>query len=382
MRLILHIGTEKTGSTAIQHHLLANRHALARRGVRLPESPRQGNQRDLVAAFMPGDFHDDFLRTRDLVDADVRDAWRTEFLEAFAAEIEAAKADADVFVVSSEHFHSRLLQPDSVAQLATFLDPLFNDISVICYLRRQDEMALSFYSEKLRAGFIPPEILPLCNIRRLQGDLPPYFDFEALLERWGEAFGRGRMAPRLYEADSLANADVVEDFFQQADLGSPETRLPEAANPSLSHAAQATLRRYNTLCGGHHVAARDRHRRNRQALVDYLRTQGGEDRGELPTRETARAFYTAFSTSNHRVATRWFARDRLFQENFSVYPEESGVTDWESVASLLAGFLAEQGDRAATARAETQAESGAGVDSGPEKGPVLAAAAPETFPKC
>ena len=293
---------------------------------------------------MPDDFHDDFLRARGLLDSDARNAWRAEFLEAFAAEAEAAKADADVFVVSSEHFHSRLLEACSVKQLAAFLDRLFSDVSVVCYLRRQDEMALSFYSEKLRAGFIPPEILPLRNLRRRQGTLPPFFDFESLLDRWSEAFGPRRLSPRLYQTESLFHGDVVQDFFQLADLGPPEIRLPSAANASLCLAAQAALRRYNEICGGQDVAARDRHRPNRQALVAYLQAQGGQDRGQLPTREDARAFYGAFAASNNRVAARWFQRAQLFQEDFSVYPEQSQAVDWEAVASLFAGFAASQSE--------------------------------------
>lgn len=342
MRLILHIGTEKTGSTAIQQHLVANRAAMAEGGAHLCESAGQANHRALVAAFMLGDFHDDFLRLRNLVEPASRDAWRAQLLEAFTAEVELAKADADVFVVSSEHFHSRLLEADSVAQLAAFLNPLFSDISVVCYLRRQDEMALSFYSEKLRAGFIPPEILPLSNLRRRQGALPPFFDFESLLDRWSEAFGPGRLSVQLYQADSLLNADVVEDFFQLADLGPPEIRLPSAANPSLCLAAQAALRRYNDICGGQDVAARDHHRPGRQALVAYLQEQGGQDRGQLPTREEAKAFYAAFAASNNRVAARWFQRAQLFHEDFSVYPEQPQTVDWETVASLFAGFLSEK----------------------------------------
>lgn len=340
MRLILHIGTEKTGSTAIQQHLLANRAVMAEGGAHLCESAGQGNHRALVAAFMPDDFHDDFLRARKLVDRDVRDVWRERLLEAFAAEAEAARARADVFVVSSEHFHSRLLEPASVARLAAFLHPLFTEVSVLCYLRRQDEMALSFYSEKLRAGFVPPEILPLRNVRRRQGSLPPYFDFEALLDRWSDAFGPSSVAPRLYQADSLVAGDVVLDFFRVAGLGTPDARMPEAANPALCLAAQAALRRYNEMCGGQDVAARDHHRRNRQALVRYLHTQPGGDRGQLPLREEARAFYTAFAAANSRVAARWFERDRLFHENFSVYPETPQSVDWEAVAALFAGFLA------------------------------------------
>lgn len=348
MRLILHIGTEKTGSTAIQQHLQANRLLISEQGVHCCDTAGRGNHRALVAAFMPPDVHDDFLRGRKLVQADARSAWREAFLDAFAAEVEAAKADAESFIVTSEHFHSRLDQPAGVMELAAFLRPLFSDITVVCYLRRQVEMALSFYSEKLRAGFIPPEILPLSNVRRRVGSLPPYFDFESFLNRWSDALGERCIAPRLYQAASLDGGDVVQDFFQVAGLGSPGVRLPETANPSLCMAAQGALRRYNECCGGHDVAARDLHRQRRQRFVDYLQAQGGEDRGQLPTLQEASAFYAAFAASNSRVAERWFRRERLFDEDFSMYPEQSRSADWEAITDLFAGFLASRSTPAPT----------------------------------
>lgn len=344
MRLILHIGTEKTGSTAIQAQLLADRGALAGRGIQLCSTAGEGNHRALVAAFMPEDCQDDFLRNHNLVDTAARDAWRADFLQAFSAEVQAAKAVADVFVVSSEHFHSRLLQPDSVARLADFLHPLFSEVSVVCYLRRQDEMALSFYSEKLRAGFIPPEILPLRNVRRRAGSLPPFFDFESLLQRWERAFGARCISPRLYPSGSLAGDDVVQDFFQTVGLGTLACRPPEIVNPALSQAAQAALKLYNEGCGGQEEAARDRHRHYRQRLVDYLHSLPAKDRGQLPARDDARTFYQAFSASNARVATHWFGRTALFNEDFSVYPQEPQAVDWVSAARLLADFVAWQGE--------------------------------------
>jgi hypothetical protein len=340
MRLILHIGTEKTGSTAIQQHLLENRDSLTARGVRVCESLGSGNHRALVAAFMPVGAEDDYLRALAFDSEEARAAWRSETLDAFRKEVDAARDACDTLVVSSEHFHSRLLQPVSVQALADFLQPLFRDIEVLVYLRRQDEMALSFYSEKLRAGYVPPDILPLRNVQRRKAGLPPYFDFEGLLDRWASAFGEANVSPRLYQRERFTGGDVVSDFFAAAGLGAVVSRLPRAANPALSSAAQAALRLFNQRCGGNDVAVRDRHRATRHALVAHLQAQDAGDRGVLPVADEAEAFHTAFSASNARVAQRWFGREALFPEDFSSYPDAAPVTDWAAAAELLADFLA------------------------------------------
>jgi len=48
--LILHIGTEKTGSTSIQRYLAKNRVRLREAGVLFPLAPGLDNQRALTAA--------------------------------------------------------------------------------------------------------------------------------------------------------------------------------------------------------------------------------------------------------------------------------------------------------------------------------------------
>jgi hypothetical protein len=336
VRAVLHIGTEKTGSSSLQAYLSRGAGELARSGVHCCTSAGRGNNRALAAAFMEPGESDDYTRLHGLDDTGARASWRAEFLEAFAAEV--ASCRADVFVVSSEHFHSRLLEPAQVAGLAAFLDPLFDDIQVRVYLRRQDELALSFYSQKLRAGFIPPTILPIANVRRPRRNPPPYFDFEALLGRWADAFGEAAVHPCLYDRGVLQGGDVVSDFCQFAGLPLLDLALPEPVNTALSAPAQAALLRFNECCAGDRES-RDRHRSTRDALAAYLQAHG-TGASVLPPRAEAEEFYAAFAAGNAAVARRWFGRDRLFAEDFSRYPETPAPVDWERAAELLAGFAA------------------------------------------
>jgi len=336
VRAVIHIGTEKTGSSSLQSYLSKTSDELARRGIHCCTSAGAGNNRALVAAFMGAGESDDYTRLHGLDDPGARKAWRERFIESFLAEV--AACSGHTFVISSEHFHSRLVDGDSIVSLAAFLRPLFDDIQLRVYLRRQDELALSFYSQKLRAGFVPPSIMPLANLKRPR---QPYFDFEDLLSRWATAFGAEALHPALYDRKRLQGGDVVCDFCDFAGLPLIDVALPEPVNTSLSAPAQAALLRFNECCAGDRES-RDRHRSTRDALAAWLQAHGA-GASVLPRRAEAEAFYGAFADGNAAVARRWFGRERLFSEDFTRYPEAPEPVDWERAASLLAGFAASRG---------------------------------------
>ncbi len=187
MRCILHIGTEKTGSTSIQKFLLRNQKALQASGVHVCTSAGEGNNRALAAAFMSDNKKDDYINQHKFEHANARQRWKEALCEAIATEVLQARRSANVFLISSEHFHSRLQKAGEVMALHTFLSPLFDEIKVFCYLRRQDQMAVSRYSQSLKAGLTPGALLPLNVVRQGQG-VRRDFDFRALLDRCARVF--------------------------------------------------------------------------------------------------------------------------------------------------------------------------------------------------
>ncbi|MEH6635889.1 MAG: hypothetical protein V7700_10235 [Halioglobus sp.] len=336
MRCVLHIGTEKTGSTAIQQYLYANREELRKVGVCKSLSAGNINNRALPAAFIPDNMADDFLKARELVSLQQRHNWKAQFLRDFTAEIRSASEWADVFVISSEHFHSRLLHIDKVTALHEFLAPLCDDITIICYLRRQDQMALSLYSQVLRAGYVPQTILPT----QWTEEQDIYFDFERLLDRWAQGFGENNCVPRIYSRTDLVNGDVVADFLQTAAICISPIATTAKSNPALSAAAQAALLQVNARLQNDDSATT---RSLRAKFVKYLE-EISAGAGALPTRAEASTFYSAFKPSNNAVARRWFGRDELFDSGFLEYPEtadnhaiEEGVDLWEQFISQEGG---------------------------------------------
>ena len=207
MRCILHIGTEKTGSTSLQTALSVNREHLSERGIFYSKAAGSLNSRALAAAFCQYS-SDDYLARLGIEGAAQHDSWRNNLLDKIRDEVLTAETGHDTFLLSSEHFSSRLVSDEQIASLKSFLLTLFTDFNVACYLRRQDRMAVSRHNEVLRSGFAEP-ILP--NVQASES-LPLLFDFEALLSRWSKLAGQSALKPRIYDKKALVNGDVVDDF--------------------------------------------------------------------------------------------------------------------------------------------------------------------------
>mgnify|MGYP006272359197 CR=1 FL=1 len=338
MRLYLHIGTEKTGSTAIQAQLERNRDGLAAQGYALPRFLGDANHRALACAFISDEASDDFLSARALHTPRERAEFRRRLLQRLDTDRREAARHAHSYVISSEHFQSRLSTAGEVRRFACSVLPLFSEVRVLCYLRRQDRMALSFYTEKLRNGYLPATILPLQNLERWAPILPPFFDFEALLERWSAACPGALIEPRIYSRGALEGGDVVQDFFAWLGCPAPAAAGALRANAALSRAGQTALLAFNRAHGGD-AAGRARSQALRERLNDFLQRRAAGS-GRLPARREAEFWLQAFAAANGRVARRWFARGELFDRDLADYPAESTPPDWERAAQLLAEFLA------------------------------------------
>ena len=313
MRCILHIGTEKTGSTSLQTALSVNREYLSERGIFYSKAAGRLNSRALAAAFCHYS-SDDYLARLGIEDTTQHISWRNNLLDKIREEVVTAQTGHDTFLLSSEHFSSRLVSEEQIASLKSFLLTLFADFDVACYLRRQDRMAVSRHNEVLRAGFAEP-ILP--NVQA-SDSLPLLFDFEALLRRWSKLAGQSALKPRIYDKKALVDGDVVDDFTKTF----LHTRLPERplrqANVALSKPAQDALHMFNTAMG---PRARQALSQARRKLSQYLEIHAS-GQGRQPTSDEAREFYTLFKQGNDLIARTYFKEEILFSEDFdSEYPE-------------------------------------------------------------
>jgi tetratricopeptide (TPR) repeat protein len=332
--LILHIGLPKTGTSAIQHFLVTRRKALLRQGFCYPSTPGGSNHVALAAAAAlhgkPRKWQDEVKQKAMGVPPRLEDFWQQ-----FHDEITALPPQIGTVILSAERFSSQLDSQDKIENLRAALEPLFADMRVIVYLRRQDTHATSAYSQMLRFGIIEPPALdqPLSRYRG-------FYDYESFLARWTAVFGRDAMTPRLFERAAMAEGDAVADFTRFCGIGKIKLAAPEAAvrNQSIDIHGQALLiavgRLMQQQSGSAKVAGRIW-----DELTDIVSdTCAGQ--GWRPSRAEARAFMAQYADSNEAVRKDWFPeRATLFDLKDSDLPEHPITLDPQPLALVGAVVL-------------------------------------------
>ncbi len=319
MKAIIHIGTEKTGSTTIQHFLRDSRSFLQSHGVAYPLTPGLVDHRQL--AYYAKNVYkqeDAFIREHGLYSPERLAEWKTGFENQLQRELSQLDTSVHSVIFSSEHLHSRLWGESGIQNLKQLLLPWFTEIEILVYLRRQDQVAVSGYSTKLKTGETPGEILNL-NVDPKNH----YYNYYVLLNKWSAVFGRNNVQVRLFDPTSFHNNDLISDFLAAAGISENQQWFkPRNLNAKLSWQAQKLLLKYNYRYPRFDRAGyNELNDKVREKLLQRLeaRYQGRE---ELPARAEAMSFYDLFRFDNRLVAREWFNRDFLFNEDFSVYPAD------------------------------------------------------------
>jgi hypothetical protein len=215
-RIIFHLGAPKTGSGALQRCFRENEVALAQAGILYPRSKHSGkkegggNARPLAAYFEGGD----------------AEPYR-EFLESLST-------DAAHVIWSSEFlFNARGPRPEEA--ISRLRREGFTPVAVV-YVRPQDELTLSAYSQLIRNH----------GLTRALEDFAAefYYGLSERLEQAEQLFGRENLRVRVY--GQFHGGSIVSDFFCAVRMEVPDI-TPRRVNSSLSAEQAAILRYANTL---------------------------------------------------------------------------------------------------------------------------------------
>lgn len=312
-RFILHIGTEKTGTTTLQSYLHAAQSELSERGVAYYSSPGRVESRALAASAVGDQAPDDFLNQLGVQSPEQRQAFREETKEHFHAAMTALDERIHTVVISSEHFHSRLRQPWQVKWLQDLITPWANEVRVVVYLRQQTDVLSSYYSTALKNG----EVRNLETLgRKICHAGNHFYNYQSLLELWGKIFGKEALTPSLFTAGDLKQGDIVADFLEVVGLSSLQaTRsdLPRQ-NESLNPAGQALLRGLNKARKREEGALPDDEYQPLARRVMNVFSGSGE---RLPSPSEAEV-QSSFEASNHWVC------EQFFSERPTLFPSKVG----------------------------------------------------------
>jgi hypothetical protein len=340
---VLHVGTEKTGSTSIQRFLGLNREALRRAGAYVPASlaPDAGdgmfNHIGLTVVSRPDLLElDDLDRRAGLRSVEDKAAFAASAAEAFAEELAGLDAGTTV-LMSNEHIHSRLGTAERLRRLRAFLGA-FSEVRVIVYLRSQYEMARSLTNTALRQGRVVRSLLPdFSDGRAFDPELPvdrTYFDLHALVERLEAAFGRDALRVRLFPEGRPAE-DLIRDYCEACGVDLAGLSFPPRENASFSSSASLLFRDVNAALASLAPAAPA----ITTQLSEYL-SEHWPGRGLAASAPEAERFMEAFASGNELLRRSWFPHEPAL---FEPRGGRDG-TDWrplptEEAVGMLVGFI-------------------------------------------
>lgn len=312
-RLYLHIGSHKTGTTAVQLGLHQNSILLQALGITYVGTGNIAHIHSAIGPITPGSFLPAGYKVLDPADLAAR----------------LAAAETDVVVASSENL-SFLFDKTAIADLAAALRPHFDDIRIVCYLRRQDRHAVSHHQEGAKPhrraegalwGHAPTALPEYSTAHDL------YLDYNQRLGMWADVFGDAAMIIRIYDRDLLKKRDIFPDFLDILDLDI--TGLQPVGDRNISLGAAQTK-------AGHLMNSLE----VRAASADIVLARIEDEGRLLPSQAEARAYLDRYIHSNRLLNQRFqiSAAPDLFNDDFSDYPEtpQSDWTENGASSALLA----------------------------------------------
>lgn len=221
--LFLHIGSEKTGTTAIQKYCAQHSEAIKGKGLFYLKTTRPftfGSRK--FAAFFQEDkneFYQDAFPNK-------ADPWSTfeTFYDDLVDEVSAAKSDGfDKFLISSEHLYSRLKTTSEISNLSDAVHSIFDRVEIIFFMREQVDLLISSYSTSLRRGDSQSPSEYFSNNFYLEN---PFLNFELGLKTWEYFFDKSVISIEMYEK-ALRSKEALPHYFLNL-IGIDATNLDEA----------------------------------------------------------------------------------------------------------------------------------------------------------
>ncbi|MEO1198434.1 MAG: hypothetical protein AAFX39_04245 [Pseudomonadota bacterium] len=237
-RVIFHTGTAKTGTTAIQAELAANRAGLSERGILYPETWKSFRHRaDIQSA----------NAQHAMTQAIARDSLKVQAaLKRFKTYLSEASNGHNTILFSAESAY-RLLKADGIrgqtdrrrrrkiyiAELSTFLQS-FGALEYVVYFRRPESYATSLYTEAVCANGFDKDFQRLLSNSKLQFN----YAFQVSLLR-------SHAPTRVHVYETAAKQGLIQHFFDDNGLGDPFVTKTPPLRVSVSNGATMWICRSN-----------------------------------------------------------------------------------------------------------------------------------------
>ena len=306
-KLVLHVGTPKTGTSAIQKLLAANKKALAAHGMCYP----------LFKVTWPAVSHErngQFLYQKTMHAAGYPKANGVHPVEMADKAFEKFKrvvqeGPCDTVILSEETLWQMLSRrKGALAALKQICDELgFEEYQVIVYLRRQDLFLESAWNQNVKAVRDYSKTYKEFLQGNYASRTSAYDDDLRIIE---DVFGRESVTARVYDRAQLVNGDSAADFLDclGLDINDGFELIEAEKNSSIKGNGFIELKRQlNTLPS----YGKDGNFMAEAFKVASAGVPDVEPGGMMGAQERADMLAT-YEEGNRAIAQRYFGRDELF----------------------------------------------------------------------
>ena len=231
--IYLHIGTPKTGSTALQHFLWDNKSILSNHNIEAI-NPFVEAWNLCCCYFRPKAWLSNPFKE----DHSLKKNW----LSNFKKDIDASPHNN--LIISQENFSH--IKANNIIEFRDFFSGY--ETKVICYLRRQDLRLESAYQEAIKTvpGLSKTFEQWVNNAHFMESRL----NYDAFISKWANAFGDSNVIIRPFERTQFTNGSIFDDFLSIMNIDINEMFVlpkPEQSNVAISQDFIEVIRLCNSI---------------------------------------------------------------------------------------------------------------------------------------
>ena len=283
MDINLHIGSYKTGSTAIQIFLKKNRENLKSNGWIYPHYGCRNDNAHHPLAFALAELHGSDPAT--IVGGILN---------------EARDHGADRVILSSEVFFS--FGRSQILRLSRLLSD--HAVKIIIYLRRQDEFLHSYYMQCIKQPEIRLDLSP--KQHTAFNEVVQLGDYDSILSSWSSVFGSSNMIVDTYDMERQRDG-VAMDFARKIGIEEHVDRGQEGfVNITINTELIEYLRRRNCMGLKQHEHER------LLKILNQLSVQYGEtlSNDSFISPQKSKKVLRMYEAINECVRKKWFPQRR------------------------------------------------------------------------
>ena len=319
--LFLHIGTAKTGTSAIQKFCAHNRKTLIEKGYSYPVFPAQ-------YAYTPKNHNGYFLRIEKIDDNNESMFWKC----------------MDVLRDAFENCPNAIISDEGMWRAGQKRHKLISEtmkkegyqVKVIVYLRRQDEYLISKWKQFVKWGYFAStqrEKDAVADKFQQDGGLWETFlqysktdtmmDYSLTLKKLEKVYGKENIIVKRYDRNSFPDGSICADFLQTIGLELTEEYNDSdiQANGGLTPNTAEIQRILNTIPGNEEY---DNHVFIQNILLSFSDISAQKYQCSMFSEEENIEFMERYREGNNRVARDYLGEEELFHER-----EHAPIQKWE-----------------------------------------------------